>query len=136
MHIHRIAVAALLASGSAGVLGQDFIGSFKGTEKVVVSNCGSYDGTKTGPWEVTHSALDGTSYAIKGTATNSSFTGTGKFDGNASTAATNGIDKQGSRWTAKTKSSLDGDKLFGSSTGQVNGTACTFTVESEAMRVR
>ncbi len=29
---------------------EDFIGTFKGTEKITLTNCGAYNGTTTGSW--------------------------------------------------------------------------------------
>ncbi|MBA3599076.1 MAG: hypothetical protein H0W40_17130 [Methylibium sp.] len=136
MFIHRATLAAgLLLAANAG-FAQGIVGNFKGTEKLVVSNCGSYNGTSTNAWWANHSDLDGASYTIKSGTSGSSFSGSAELNGNTSTGKVSGVDKQGNAWTATTVTTLDGDKLSGKSAGSAAGTPCTFTNQFEAARVQ
>lgn len=130
----RAAFAACLAVASSPVLAQDMIGSFKGTEKLVVSNCGPHDGASTNDWWATHSDLKGTTYAIKGGTSNTSFAGQGELSGNGASTKVSGVDKQGSAWTATATTLVEGDKFSAKSSGRVTGTSCTFKSEIEAVR--
>lgn len=76
----------------------DFIGSFEGTEKSTLTNCGTYDGTTKGSWLVTHSNLKGVSYVGKGSNKDGDFTATGEISGATATGTTKGVNKWGLEW--------------------------------------
>lgn len=136
MSCSRIAFVACLALSSTTVLAQDMMGRFKGTEKLVVSNCGQYDGTSTNDWWATHSDLKGSSYAIKGGTSNGNFSGQGELRDSGSATKVSGVDKFGSAWTATSTTTLDGDKFSVKTSGRVTGTSCTFTSDVQAVRVQ
>jgi hypothetical protein len=105
---------------------EDFIWSFKGTEKSTLTNCGAYDGTTTGSWSVTNSDLKGTSFVGKGSNKDGDFTATGEISGATATGTTKGVNKWGQAWTGEFSAMLDGDKYSSISTGIVPASGCKF----------
>jgi len=111
---------------------EDFIGSFKGTEKSTLTNCGTYDGTTTGSWSVIHSDLNGTSFAGKGSNKDGDFTATGEISGDTATGTTKGVNKWGQAWSGEFKATLDENIYKSTTTGSIPASGCKFVSEVEA----
>ena len=112
---------------------EDFIGTFKGTEKSTLTNCGAYNGVTTGSWSVKHSDLKGNQFVGVGSNKDGDFTVTGEAAENAAFGVVKGVNKYGLAWKAEFKSSLEGNKYRSTTIGSVSS-GCKFTSEIEATK--
>ena len=110
-----------------------FIGTFKGTEKSTLTNCGAYNGITTGSWSVKHSDLKDNQFVGAGSNKDGDFTVTGEaFDAVAS-GIVKGVNKYGLAWKAEFKATLEGNKYKSTTMGSVSS-GCKFTSEIEATK--
>lgn len=123
-----------LFAAAAQAAPQDFMGSFQGNEKSTVTNCGSYNGTTTGPWSVTNSDLSGSSFVGKGHDPNGQFTAKGKVSGSTASGTLKGVNKWGQAWSGQFTATLDGDKYSANTSGSVPSTRCKFSTVVKAAR--
>ena len=126
-------ITGIIFVTSASAAPEDFIGTFKGTDKTTVTNCANYNGTTTNIWSVKYSDVKGT--ALEGTGSNAygDFTISITVTDLNATGTIKGVNKWHQYWIGETKGSLDGDKYTATITGTVS-TGCKFTSEIEATR--
>lgn len=128
-----IACATLFAA-AAEAAPTDFMGSFKGTEQSTVTNCGSYNGTSSGPWSVTNSDLSGNSFVGKGRDPNGQFTANGTVSGSSASGTLKGVNKWGQAWGGRFTATVKGDKYTANTSGSVPSTGCRFSTVVKAAR--
>lgn len=112
---------------------EDFIGTFKGTEKSTLTNCGAYNGTTTGSWSVKHADLNDNQFVGAGSNKDGDFTVTGEASDTTASGIVKGINKYGLAWKAEFKATLAGNKYTSTTMGSVSS-GCKFTSEVEAMK--
>ena len=112
---------------------EDFIGTFKGTEKNTLANCGAYNGITTGSWSVKHSDLKGNQFVGVGSNKDGDFTVTGVASDTAASGIVKGVNKYGLAWKAEFKATLEGNKYKSTTMGSVSS-GCKFTSEIEATK--
>ena len=112
---------------------EDFIGTFKGTEKSTLTNCGAYNGITTGSWSVKHSDLKDNQFVGAGSNKDGDFTVTGEASDTAASGIVKGVNKYGLAWKAEFKATLEGNKYKSITMGSVSS-GCKFTSEIEATK--
>ena len=61
-HLILITAGIFISTTAAYAAPEDFIGTFKGTDKSTLTNCGAYNGTGTSPWTVKYANLKGNQF--------------------------------------------------------------------------
>ncbi|MBC7697136.1 MAG: hypothetical protein H7Z70_02080 [Bacteroidia bacterium] len=112
---------------------EDFIGTFKGTEKSTLTNCGAYNGTSTGSWFVKHSDLKDNQFVGAGSNKDGDFTVTGEASDTTAFGVAKGVNKYGLAWKAEFKATLESNKFTSTTMGSVSS-GCKFTSEVEATK--
>lgn len=125
----------LIATQALGA-GEEFAGTFTGTDKNEVSGCyvAGYNGKSVDPWTVTLELRDG-EYKGKGSASPGEFTLEGKIKGQSVTGVYMGVNKANVHWTGEFTATLEGDILKFVGKGSVGGgSGCKFNSEVTATR--
>jgi len=133
-YIIAFIVSVTIVIANAYAAPEDFIGTFKGTEKSTLTNCGAYNGTTTGSWSVKHSDLKGTSFVGTGSNKDGDFEVVGEISDATASGTSKGVNKWHQAWSGEFSATLDGDKYTATTTGSVPATGCKFTSEVEASR--
>ena len=132
-YINTIFISIAIVSTNAYAAPEDFIGSFNGTEKSTLTNCGAYNGTTTGAWSVKHSDLNDNKFIGSGSNKDGDFTVAAEAADNTASGAVKGVNKYGLAWKGEFKATIEGNKYNSTSTGSVSS-GCKFTSEIEAAK--
>lgn len=114
---------------------EGFIGTFNGTEKSILTNCGAYNGTTTGSWSIKHSDLKGSAFIGSGSNKDGNFTIVGETSDASAFGTTKGVNKWGLAWSGEFNATIQGSKYIATITGTVPSTGCKFTSEFDATKV-
>lgn len=112
---------------------EDFIGTFKGTEKTTLTNCDVYNGTTTGLWLVNHSDLKDNEFVGAGSNKDGDFTVTGEASDTTAFGVVKGVNKYGLAWKAEFKATFESNKFTSTTMGSMSS-GCKFTSEVEATK--
>lgn len=131
--INTMFISIAIISTNAYAAPEDFIGSFKGTEKTTLTNCGAYNGTSTGAWFANHSDLKDNKYIGTGGNKDGDFTIAAEAADNTASGTVKGVNKYGLAWKGEFKAIIEGNKYKSTSSGSVSS-GCKFTSEIEAAK--
>lgn len=132
-YLFSMIAGLVITTTTAYAAPEDFIGTFKGTEKSTLSNCGAYNGTTTGSWSVKHSDLKDNKFIGTGSNKDGDFTVTGEASDTTVSGIVKGVNKYGLAWKADFKATIEGNKYTSTTTGSVSS-GCKFTSEIEATK--
>lgn len=131
--IIAVIVSTIILVTNAYSGSEDILGTFQGTEKRTVTNCGTYNGTTTGSWTVTHSDLQGSTIKASGTNYDGTFTAVLNISGDTISGPAKGVNKWGFAWSGEFDATVDGDNYVATTTG-TGSTGCKFTSDTQATR--
>jgi hypothetical protein len=121
--------------GAAHAAPQDFIGNFKGDEKITISGCRGWNGTSTSPWSATITDLNGNAFQGNGTNQQGGFALAGTVTSpNAASGTLKGINNWGRAWNGTFSATLDADKLMVVTKTVVPSSGCSVDSTLEASR--
>ena len=132
-HLILIIAGIFISATTAYAAPEDFIGTFKGTDKSMLTNCGSYNGTGTSPWTVKYASLKGNQFVGSGSNNDGDFSVTGEASDTTAFGVVKGVNKYGLAWKGEFKASLENNKYTSTTIGSVSS-GCKFTSEVEATK--
>ena len=132
-HLILIIAGIFISATTAYAAPEDFIGTFKGTDKSTLTNCGGYNGTGTSPWTVKYANLKGNQFVGSGSNNDGDFSVTGEASDTTAFGVVKGVNKYGLAWKGEFKASLENNKYTSTTIGSVSS-GCKFTSEVEATK--
>lgn len=126
-------ISFAIVSSVAYAAPADFIGTFKGIEKITLTNCGAYNGITSGPWSAKHSDLIDNKFIGEGSNKDGEFTVTADASDAAASGTIKGVNKYGLAWKGEFKATINGNKYNSTTSGSVSS-GCKFTSEIEATK--
>lgn len=113
---------------------EDFIGAFKGSEKITLTNCNAYNGVSTSLWYVNNSNLTSSSFKGEGHNDSGDFTASGEISDKNANGTIKGTNKYGHYWTGNFNATLDGKEYTSFTSGVIATSGCKFNSEIQATK--
>lgn len=128
-------LAILALAAHAGP--EDFVGTFKGDEKLTLTDCSNrlYNGTFSSTWQLTNQEVEGSSYKGIGHNSNGDFIVEAQIAGDQMSGIAKGTNKWGHAWSGEFSARLEQGRYVSVAIGSAPASGCRFTSEVEAIKI-